>query len=216
MSARNEAADPFLIFALPRSRTAWLAAFLSYGPWRCHHEPAITMRSIADVENFFRVRQTGAAETGASLGWRLLEHHVPELRRVVIRRPVDEVVASMMKVDVGGVATYDEEVLRTAMQRGDRALAELSTRQDVLTVDFKDLDREDACAAIFEHCLPYKFSRAWWESLKDQNIQKDVRSVLLYYYTHRAAVESFKAACKMELWRLVKSGMITRGEHAVT
>jgi hypothetical protein len=38
---------PYLIFALPRSRTAWLAHFLTYRDWTCLHEHAIQVEIIA-------------------------------------------------------------------------------------------------------------------------------------------------------------------------
>jgi hypothetical protein len=40
---------PFMIFALPRSRTAWLSEFLSYQGWTCWHEIAIQMRDFSEV-----------------------------------------------------------------------------------------------------------------------------------------------------------------------
>ena len=204
---------PFIIYALPRSRTFWLSRFLTYGDWTCLHEPAITLRSFGDVIDMFRRPNIGVAETAAGPGWKLLRHHLPEIRSVVIRRPAEEVVQAMMRVDVAGVATYDEAKLRTGMAYGARVLDRIANEPGVLVVEHADLDREDACAAIFEHCLPYRFDLAWWESWRHQNIQTDVKRVLLYYAANRAAVEGFKRACKQELRRLAYAGLISNKAH---
>jgi hypothetical protein len=157
------------------------------------------------VPAFFAQENTGAAETAAGPGWRLLHHHFPEMRKVVVRRPVADVVEAMMRMDVGGVATYDRDKLTRIMVRSRRDLDALSAVPGVLTVDFDDLIREDACAAVFEHCLPFEFDRAWWEGLRLRNIQIVMKHFLLYYYANREAVEGFKRSCKRELRRLVYS-----------
>lgn len=197
---------PFIILALPRSRTAWLAAFLTYGDHICRHQTAIKMRSIDDIGAFFAQPNVGTAETAVSLGWRILEHHVPNLRRVVVRRSVDDSVAAMMRVDLRETAVYDAALMRRVMLREAAALDDISAEPGVLTVDFADLDRRDACAAVFEHCLPYPFPPAWWDSLRDRNIQCDVPAMLYYFYEHRIEIETFKRQCKNELRRLTYAG----------
>lgn len=200
---------PFVIFGLPRSRTAWLSSFLTYRDWRCCHEVAITMRSTEDIALFFRQPRIGAAETAAAPGWRLLRHLVPELRSVVVRRPVDEVVEAMLAVDISGVSRYDPDLLARNMHRVARSLDRIAAQPDVLTVDYADLDREEVCAAIFEYCLPFPHDHAWWAILRRRNIQADVRQVLRYYAANRDAVERFKLVCKSEIRRLAYAGAIT-------
>lgn len=160
------------------------------------------MRGLEDVIALFQRPNTGAAETAAAPGWRLLAHHVPELRRVVVRRPVDDVVHSVMHMDTGGVATYDEATLLPLMTREARDLDRLAEQPGVLAIDYVDLEREDACAAVFEHCLPFRFDRGWWLSLRDRNIQADIAGKLRYYFAHREAIEGFKRTCKSELRRI--------------
>jgi hypothetical protein len=205
---------PFLIYALPRSRTAWLSEFLTYRDWSCGHELAIQMRNFDEVLTYFRRPNVGSAEPAAGPGWRLMQHHFPHMRSVVIRRPVEDVVKSMMRVDVDGVAVYDRDKLRRTMERSARDLDALSMQPGVLTVDFDDLAREDACAAVFEHCLPYPFDRTWWGTLCNRNIQINVKALLRYYFANKAGVDGFKRACKTELRRLAYAGLIHRKEFA--
>lgn len=201
---------PFAIVALPRSGTAWLSRALTGDGWTCHHQMAIQMRSAADVVDLFREPRTGTAETAIALGWRLLRRWVPGLRIMVVRRPVDECVASMLRVDVGGVARYDPAILRAGLLREARALDELQREPDVLTVQFRDLWADESGAAIFRHCLGAPFNQERWAAFREVNIQADVRTMLHYYQANRVGVDGFKAECKRELFRMAREGVITR------
>lgn len=193
---------PFIIYALPRSRTAWLANFLSYKDWECYHESAMFMRSMEDVRAFFSSDNVGCAETAAAQGRHLIRSVTSSIKEVVILRPVDEVINSLLSVDLAGVAVYDPILLRKNMESGDRALRKIAKDSGVLVVNYDDLNKEKICAQIFEHCLPYKFDKQWWESLRDKNIQVDVKAVFRYYHKHRQAIEEFKRHCKLELFKL--------------
>lgn len=203
--------EPFIIYSLPRSRTAWLAAFLTYGDWTCHHEQAIHMRSMDDVRRLFATPFTGTVETGAMQGWWLIHHYVPGIRAVVIRRPVEDAVRSMLAVDVSGVAVYDEPRLWRVMEYGDRMLEQISRVPGVLRVGFDELATCDGCARVFEYCLPYKFDIAWWDDMKDRNIQVDMKEFLRNYYKIRDNVENFKTLCYSELRTLRRNGVELRG-----
>ena len=200
---------PFIVYSLPRSRTAWLASFLSYGGWTCRHEAATGLRSMDEVRRFFAEPQAGTVETAAAQGWRIIHHYVPDIRAVVIRRPVDDVMGSMLAIDLRGEFAYDAPRLRKVMEYGDRMLAQISELPDVLTVPWGDLATEDGCASIFEHCLPFAFDRAWWRTWKDRNVQIDVLAMLRGFHRDRAVIEGFKRACWGELRALRRSGAIS-------
>lgn len=199
---------PFIIYATPRSRTAWLSRFLTYGGWRCHHEHAVYLRSVDGLKAFFSQRKVGSVETAAAQGWRILHHHFPKMRAVVIRRPVDEVVASCLAVDMKGEFTYNESSLRKTMEYGHRCLAQVADQPGVLVADFADLEREHVCAAIFEHCLQQPFNRTWWEHMREQNVQMDVPAHIRYFHENLAAVKGFKSAMWREMRSLASSGAI--------
>lgn len=205
---------PFIVYSLPRARTAWLSEFLSYDTWKCHHEAATSMRSIDDVSAFFAQPCTGTVETAAAQGWRLLHHHVPGIRATVIRRPVDAVMQSMLAVDLAGEFVYDAPKLRKVMEYGDRMLAEISAQPKVLTVAWEGLGHEDVCAAIFEHCLPLKFDRAWLRFWWGRNVQIDIRGMLRDYHANRAAIDEFKSVCWRELRALRRAGAIVKNGGA--
>jgi hypothetical protein len=200
------APPPFLVYALPRSRTKWISKLLTWRDTTCHHEAALGMRTWSDVTAFFARPNTGAADTAAAPGWRLLHHHIPALRAVVVHRSVDEIVPAIIAA-AAGYATYDEDRLRRVMTYGRRMLAQIAAQPGTLTVDFADLDREDCCAAIWRHCLPYGFDRDHWRGLAGRNVQVRYVSLLQYYHAHRPAIEGFKRACRAEMRPLVRARM---------
>lgn len=200
---------PFIVYTAGRSRTAWLSAFLSYGSVQCHNEVAIRFRNMEDVAGFFATGRTGSAETGAAPGWRLINHHVPGIRSVVVRRPIEEIIASFARSEVAHIAAIDEDRLRRVITYEDRCLRRISAQPGTLTVDFADLGHADTCARVFEHCLPYRFDPQWWGFLRGQNIQADVADLFSYYRDNRDAIEGFKRAAKRDLTALARAHAFT-------
>ena len=204
---------PFLIFAVPRSRTAWLSAFLTYRDWICYHEQAFNMRSMAEGAAVLAQPNTGSAETATSPAWELIKKHVPHLRAVVIRRPIEETIHSMAAAaeKALGVPVYGEK-LRKGMEYGNRCLEKISAHPGTLTLQFRDLETEAGCRAVFEFCLPYQWDRDWWFAMKDTKIEADVAAKLRYYWDNREAIEGFKRALKIELIQMRRKGVLS---HAV-
>ena len=177
---------PFLVLALPRSRTAWLSRFLSYGEFHCAHEQARHIRSLEDVRSWLSQDFTGAAETSVARWWRLIRHLRPDLRIVTVRRPVEQVVESLMRLDLRGIFAFDRDRLAREMQRLSRALDRVeNSAGDVLSVGFDDLADEAACRRVFEHCLPYQYDPLWWEELAPINVQADMRALMRHALAHR-------------------------------
>jgi hypothetical protein len=202
---------PFIVYTSGRSRTAWLSQFLTYGHCRCHNEIAIKLRSMEDVRALYDIPGTGSAETGAAPAWQLIQHYVPGIRSVVVRRPLEDIVASFARSEVAHIASIDEPRLRRIIAYENRCLEKISAQPGVLTVDFADLHKRDVCAAIFEHCLPYRFDEGWWLSLKDRNIQSNVTDIFRYYRDNRDGVEGFKRTAKRQLTALARAGTLRAG-----
>jgi hypothetical protein len=203
---------PFLVFTAGRSRTAWLSSFLSYGDYECHNEIAIRFRNVGEAANFLTSRRCGTAETAVAPAWQLISHYIPNLKRVVVRRPAEEILDSFSRSEVSDIARIDEDKLRRIVDYEIRCMERLSKEPGVLTVDFAELSSRDACQAVFEHCLPYRFDDDWWLFLKDKNIQSDVRHLFSYYSENKEQIEAFKRNAKKTMIGLVRSGAIRR-EH---
>jgi hypothetical protein len=203
-------APPFIIYSLGRSRTAWLSAFLTYENWTCYHEHAQTLRTPGDLREFLNRPRTGTAETTSAQAWRLIRHYRPDIRSVVIKRPIEDALAAFVRAGKPYGIAYDEPTLRKNLEYGDRCLDQISAMPGTLTLAYGDLDTEAGARAVFEHCLPYAFDREWWWSLAGKNIQVNFPAFFAYYRQHRDEIEAFKHACRAELSRLRRAGEIVR------
>lgn len=185
---------PFLVLGLPRSRTAWLSRFLTYGDWVCGHEQIRHLRSLGDVRAWYSQPCIGSAETEAARWWRLLDKYAPNARIVVVRRPVDAVIDSLSRLGMGA------DAIAPAMRSLDAKLDQVQARmRNVLSVPFDDLRCEDACAAIFEHCLPYHHDSAHWGALAPVNIQIDMRALSRYVEAYLPALSRLAATARQTI-----------------
>lgn len=181
----------FLVLGLPRSRTAWLSRFLTYGDHICGHEELRHARSFDDVKSWLSMPRTGSAETAVAPWWRTLLRLSPEVRIVVVRRPVAEVVESLAAFG------FDRPVMEPLMRRLDHKLAQIVKRvPGVLEVTFDALNDEATCKAVFEHCLPYPFDRNHWRRLAGENVQCDMRALVRYAAAYHPQMEKFAAQAK--------------------
>jgi hypothetical protein len=184
---------PFIVLALPRSRTAWLSRFLTYGEWTCGHEELRNMRSLADVQSWLSQPCVGTIETAAAGSWRLLGKLAPNARIVLIRRNREEVIESLMSVP--GI-TFDRPSLAKGMVALDRKLDQIEARLPCLSVDYRDLANEVTCASIFEYCLPYKHDTEHWQHLAPINIQMDMRAMVKQITAFRPQMDKLAAVAK--------------------
>ena len=200
--------QPFIIYTLSRSRTAWLSEFLTYGPWFVEREIAIGMRSLDDVANWFACPNVGTVETAACYGHWLLRQAVPGIREAVVRRPVEAVIQSSLAAGEAVGITYDESHLRRLLTYGERMLTKISARPGVLTLDYADLETEAGCRAIFEFCLETSFNREWWLRWRDVNVQISLLDLVRYYAANLAEITTWKQTAKAELRHLVRTGKL--------
>jgi hypothetical protein len=184
---------PFVIFGLPRSRTAWLSAFLSYGGWFCGHDQLRYFRSVKDISGWLDQPLTGSVETAGAAFWRTLRDLRPDTRVVVIRRPVADVVASLMALNLG----LEAGPLTAAMQRMDAKLSQIVRRYPgALEVTFAELGTEAGCKRVFEHCLSRPHDPDWWAFMAPRNIQVNVAACLRYFAAHHGQLAKLGAQLK--------------------
>ena len=188
--AGNES-GAFLVLGLPRSRTAWLSRFLTYGDHICGHEELRHCRSIDDVRSWLSQPNMGSAETAAAPFWRMLTRLAPGVRIVVVRRPVADVVESLAAFG------FDRAVMGPMMRRLNSKLDQIEKRvPGVLSVNFDDLNDEATCRAVFEHCLPYPFDKAHWQKLAGENVQCDMRALVRYASAFRPQLDKLASVAR--------------------
>lgn len=191
---------PFLIFGLPRSRTYWLAQFLSYDAsgdaepqfarWHCTHDHAAFIRSVDDVKAWLSLDHVGSTETGAAPWWRLARQYRPDVKLAVVRRDRREVIESLMSFGL-----FDRRKLTVILARYDRALDSAARAPGCLSVGFDELRDEAPCARVFEHCLELPFDRAWWSALAGQNLQVNLRAQIAYTRANQPQIAAAARAC---------------------
>lgn len=182
---------PFVILALPRSRTFWLSSFLTYREWVCGHDELRHVRSFADIRSWLSQPCTGTCETAAAFYWRLIPEGV---RIVVVRRPIEQSVNSMMRTMPPGV--FNREGMARYLTREDAKLAQIAKRRETLVVSFDDLKNEETCARVFEYCLPYPHDHEWWRLLSGMNLQINMLQFMRYTVAHRPQLDIVAAAAK--------------------
>ena len=189
--------SPFVVFALPRSRSFWLSRYLSCAGYHCWHEQAPHFRSLGDVQAWLSQDFTGASETTAAPFWRTIVAARPDVRVLVVRRPVGEVVDSLMRLDMRGVCAFDHAKVERAMLQLDRKLDQIEARVGTaLSVQFADLTTEATCARVFKHCLCVPHDHNWWAMHAPVNLQADMPALMRYMFTNKPAIDSLVAMLK--------------------
>lgn len=179
--------NPFIVYALPRSRTVWLSHFLTYGNWKCFHDIVVDLHSIDNIALCLQQPYVGTVETAMVDGWQAIKQAMPSAKIVVVSRPVTEVNNSLRKFGIN--------VLHQLIHRKSK-LDEICSKETVLLVQYEDLDKEEVCKQIFEYCLEQPFDRDWWLAIKDANIQLDIEKRLLKIEKNRAGIDKLKAEAK--------------------
>lgn len=172
------ATSPFVVYSSPRSRSFWISRYLSANGWTCGHNEARHVRSLQDVKSWLSLPRHGTVETAAAPYWRLVQELRPDIKTVVVRRPVDEVIDSLRRT--GLIA--DSEALRGGLEALDRKLEQIAARvPGALSVTFAELNDEATCARIFEHCLSLPHDRDWYARAAPLNLQINLEALMHYY-----------------------------------
>ncbi len=182
---------PFIIYCLPRSRSFWISRYLSYADWVCGHDEVRHARSLDDVKAWFTQPTIGTVETAGAPWWRLIQNYQPDIRAVVIRRPVPDVVKSLTRYGL------DPAAMTRIMTRLDHKLDQIEHRvPNVLSVAFDDLNSEQTCARLFEHCVPYKHDPAWFEIMAPLNLQINLAALARYMRAYQPQLDKLADAAR--------------------
>lgn len=204
---------PFIVYALPRSRTAWLARFLTYGDWVCGHDELRHCRTLDDVKSWLAQPSTGTVETTAAPFWRLVQRLAPDIRTIVIRRPVGEVVESLLRAG----AAHDRDSVTRAMAALDRKLEQIERRvSGTLSVSYEDLAREELCAEIFTRCLPYPHNHGWWQAVSAVNIQVSMPALVRYCRAYLPQLQKLAKVAKQKELAALRSRPVALGAASMS
>lgn len=195
---------PFVVFALPRSRTYWLSRFLSDGAYTCGHDEIMHFRTLEDVKSWFVQPCIGSVETGAAPWWRLLAKYAPGCRVATVRRPIRECVESTLGADPVLYQIVGRSGLTAEYERLSRKLDQIEGRiKNVVTVDFKSLSNEDACKRLYEHCTGYAHNHDRWLLMARDNKQVSLPSMTKYCIAYQTQMRRVAAMAKHETVKML-------------
>lgn len=137
-------AAPFVILALPRSRTAWLSAWLSDGGRLCLHD-ALAFAHSRDVLRALTNGGNGMAETAGMALPRVLHATLPDARYLVVRRDPQEVNTSLHRLGVWNA----KQVVTTGNRALHDAAAYLRTRAAVKEIAYGDLNSFEVLCEVW-------------------------------------------------------------------
>jgi len=162
----------FFIIGLPRSRTAWLANFLTNGDALCHHELMRACNSLdelrAKMVEAARYNVVGDADPTLAANLPQLMEKFPEAKFVFVLRPVAEAAASY-RAAFPKLECSDDR-MRELIDRMLAAAQEMADEDKppfkrVLMVDYKDLDKPEICNRVHTFCLERPMANQRWELL---------------------------------------------------
>lgn len=188
---RKKAPLPFLVLALPRSRTAWLAHYLGYrGRYLVGHDISIECNSPEDFTNSYKFGMNGTVETGAVIAWRLIRHVMPQMRLLVVHRPLGEITASIR-------AKGFEPDVRELEER-QAMLAACAREPDVHAIMASDLSDPTCARWVFEYLLDCDWDESWYETLITLNIQVDFQARITQLARNHDKLLALQAAIQRE------------------
>jgi hypothetical protein len=179
-------AAPFIVLSLPRSRSAWIAHWLSYPGKLVGHDIAIKSRSVSEFLTHFTFAD-GTVETSAMLGWRLLKHEIPNLKTLVVIRDPKEVIESLERKGLASPELANEVLSRWHM------LQAIGNGKDAKAVRFGELDSKEIRGMIFEWLLELGFDEDWDARFAFTNIQVDFAARCEQLVRNREQISAFRA-----------------------
>lgn len=165
----------FIIYCLPRSRSAWMAHFLNY-PFVTPKQPVAhdVAPLCKSVENFISAYKKegmwGSVEISGMIGWQVIRKEMPELKTIVVRRPLQEVYNSIINLG------YQAHLSNLA--EFNNLLDVIAAQPDVYSINAADLAAPGLAKWLFEYCLEIEFDFDWWQKVIGINIQINMDEVM--------------------------------------
>lgn len=188
------AAVPFVVFSLPRSRSAWTAHYLAGGQGSVGHDTLIWCDSLKDFQANFSAGMLGTCETGGAWGWKLIRQRIPQVKFVTLRRPLSAVLASLRAFGLSPSEPY--------LAAMDSVLDVIETQPGTLRVECSDLDSAWACDRLHQFCLGETADEAWTQRLQWTNIQVDMPQRMGQLLARQSALTGLRLAADAEMARL--------------
>jgi len=160
--------SPFLIFSMPRSRSAWLSNFLSTGSVLCLHDGLRFSRDPPSIKSVFDAVAEGSphkdpiignCDNGMCLFADEVMAEMPDAKYAVVMRKPGRVRVSLSKL----LPDLDADVVDNIVDKSWEAMKDLAARGIGPVVDFDDLTEPKVGRYLWEHLIPdLDFPEARW------------------------------------------------------
>lgn len=176
---------PFVIFALPRSRTFWLSKFLSGTRGQSvGHDMAIECDAAQAFVDALIGPYIGTVETAVAWAAPLIRYAMPSAKFFTIRRPLAECLMSLRRLGITGV----EGELARRDQDLDAIEAAGATR-----IEYADLDRPGVCVGLFEKVAGYRCEDRWYSHTAGHRMVIDMPARLQRIAERQPAIGKLRA-----------------------
>jgi len=135
---------PFIVCTTPRTRTAWLATWLTYGKCFCTHEVLQFCSSFAEMKELLESIGgiVGNSDSANTLFIDSIVKLMPEAKIILVTRPTDEWVKSAGEIDI----PVTQEMIDVTEQGVERVRS-----YNPLELTLKDLDSYATLASLWEN-----------------------------------------------------------------
>ncbi len=165
--------NPFFITGLPRSRTAWLANWLTTDDSLCLHDGTLSSHSLEEYARKLLDAQQLRFMGDSNSGLGFIHEHVtalfPGCKWVVIERDRSMAFLSF-RMAFGQYESEDES--RRKFDRLAERLWQLKQRPGTMVIEFDDLEDLEVCRKLWFHCIPkVRFDEERWRLLNGLRVE---------------------------------------------
>ena len=155
----------FFITGLPRTRSTWLANFLTYNSGFCFHEAIRLCYKIEDMKPLLdSVSASNSGDADAMLVFYIdkIIEIFPDAKWVVIKRSLEEVMDSLRK----RYNFRNPEADRKLFERAEEKINNFIDEHPTLVIDFNSLNERSTCEKLWNYCITdSEFDYARWMQL---------------------------------------------------
>ena len=173
----------FLISGLPRSRTAWLANFLSNGDSLCSHSCLLDYdldmaRLLAHFDTVSHLYQdVGDACPSLLYYFKDIWNSRPDIRWVIVMRKTPDSKAGYDRAFPELPLSPEAwERTQAAYRFACETVSNTTDRYRAILTSFADLIYDSECNRIHKFCLGREMDFLRWEILNRMNVQADKRA----------------------------------------
>lgn len=143
----------FMVLAMPRSGTAWVANWLTTDRTLCLHDPLWT-HHYSELDGIRSMKRLGVSCTGLALFPEFLSKH--KARKVILHRPINEVNASLVDMGLEPLALTWQDAL---------------DRIEGVHADWRDVMDPAKASAIYNFLTQKTFDEERHAMLSSLNVQ---------------------------------------------